>query len=52
MENLTVEQLEDLIVLTEQKLSMMRPSDPEFDETTDLIDRLRQMRQDKMDQEA
>jgi hypothetical protein len=48
MENLSIAQLEDLIVQAEQKLSMMRPSDDEFAKQADLIDTLRGIRQDKL----
>jgi RNase P subunit RPR2 len=52
MENLTVEQLEELIVLAENKLGTMRPTDEGYVKEMKLIGQLRDMRQAKLYGEA
>lgn len=52
MENLTVTQIEDLIVLTEEKMIGMREEDPAYREHEKMIGKLREMRLEMMSKEA
>lgn len=52
MEQLTVQELEELIIVEEDKLLSMRPTDEGFKEKEALITKLRTIRADKINGEA
>ena len=52
MEHLTVSDLEDLIVLTEEKMIGLREDQAGYQEQADLVGKLREMRLAKMQEEA
>jgi hypothetical protein len=48
MEDLTVEQLEELIILAERKMSTMDETDDRYQAESDLVDKLRGIRAEKL----
>lgn len=52
MEDLTIQQLEDLIILAEEKLLTMRHGDDGYAEQAEIVGKLREMRLEKINQEA